>query len=102
MNQGTDTFNALIRKPIAFLPIAMSITALSLLGFVGVAYGIAREPDEGALAHVWQLLMAGQLPILAVFLVRSLPRLPWSTAGVFAVQITAMLAAMAPVYFLGL
>ena len=102
MNQSTDSFVALIRWPSAFLPIAMSITALSLLGFVAVTYGISREPDEGALAHVWQLLMAGQLPILAYFLVRWLPRLPWPTARAFAVQITAMLAAAAPVYFLGL
>jgi hypothetical protein len=23
-----------------------------------------REPDEGAVAHIWQILMAGQLPLL--------------------------------------
>jgi hypothetical protein len=102
MNQCTESFPALIKKPSAFLPIAMSITALLMLGIVAAAYGIVREPDEGAVAHIWQLLMAGQLPILVYFLIRWLPRLPRPTVCVFVLQITAVLAAMAPVYFLGL
>ena len=102
VHQTTDSFATLIKKPSAFLPIAMSITALSLLGLVAVPYGIVREPDEGPVAHIWQLLMAGQLPIVAYFLARWLPRLPGPTAWIFAVQITAVLAAMAPVYYFGL
>ena len=33
--------------------------------------GLVREPDEGSIAHLWQLLMAGQLPILAYFAIKS-------------------------------
>lgn len=102
MNQNTDSLAALIRRPSAFLPITMSITALAMLGIVAVSYGIAREPDEGAVAHIWQLLMVGQLPILACFLIRWLPRFPRPTTFIFVLQISAGLAAMAPVYFLGL
>jgi len=102
MNQCNEPFPALIKKPSAFLPIAMSITALLILGIVAAFYGIVREPDEGAVAHIWQLLMAGQLPILVYFLSRWLPRLPWPTAYVFALQIATALAAMVPVYFFGL
>lgn len=105
MNQS---FGAIVRKPSAYLPLAMSITALALLGgayIVALATGHAglqREPDEGTIAHLWQLLMAGQLPVLLFFGVKWLPRAPKQTLYVFAVQVGAAIAAMAPVYFLHL
>jgi len=102
MNQCPDSFPTLIKRPSAFLPMAMSIATLLMLGIVAASHGLVREADEGTVAHLWQMLMAGQLPLLACFLIRWLPRLPRPTACVFALQITAALAAMAPVYFLGL
>lgn len=105
MNQS---FGNMVRKPSAFIPLAMSITALAL---VAGAYifalstghgGLVREPDEGAIAHLWQLLMAGQLPVLLFFAIKWLPRAPKQTLYVFALQLGAALAAMAPVYFLRL
>jgi len=94
----------MIKKPSAFLPLAMSPTALSLLGaayMVGVASGhggLIREPDEGAVAHLWQLLMAGQLPVLAFFAIKRLPRAPKQVLLVLALQV----AAVAPVSLLHL
>lgn len=96
-----DSLPALIKRPSAFLPIAMSAAAAVLVGIFVATIGPVREPDEGAIAHVWQLLMAGQLPILGYFLLRWLPRLPRLTAAVFVLQIAAALAAAAPVYLLG-
>jgi hypothetical protein len=46
--------------------------------------------------------MAGQLPVLAFFLVKWLPRAPKAALSLLAVQILAALSAMAPVYILGL
>jgi hypothetical protein len=63
-------------------------------------YGVVHEADEGASGHIWQLLMAGQLPILAYFVIRWLPRAPWQTLSVSALQVAAALVALAPVYFL--
>ena len=103
-----QSFGTVVRKPSAFVPLAMSITALAL---VGGAYafalatghrGLVREPDEGAIAHIWQILMAGQLPVLAFFAIKWLPRAPRQTLYVLALQAGAVLAAMAPVYFLNL
>jgi len=102
MKQDPNSLLTLIRRPAAFLPIVMSVAALVLLGVVAASSGLVREPDEGAVAHIWQLLIAGQSPILAYFLIRWLPRLPRSTVYVFALQLAAALAAMAPVHFLGL
>jgi len=46
--------------------------------------------------------MAGQVPMLAYFVIRWLPRIPRQTLFVLALQIGLALAAMAPVYLLGL
>jgi hypothetical protein len=64
--------------------------------------GLAREPDEGSIAHLWQILMAGQLPLLVFFAIKWLPRAPRQTLYILALQGGAALAAMAPVYFLNL
>ena len=104
----SESFRTMVRKPSAFLPVAMSLMALTLLGgayIYGVATGrgaLVREPDEGSIAHLWQLLMAGQLPLLAYFAIKWLPRAPKQTLRVLALQAGAVLAAMAPVYFLNL
>jgi hypothetical protein len=63
---------------------------------------VTHEADEGTAAHIWQLLMAGQLPVIAIFVLMWLPRAPKQTLQVVAVQVVAALAALAPVYWLGL
>ena len=95
------SFGAL-RQPTAIIPLAMSFAALAVvLGHIAVS-GVAREADEGTAAHLWQLLMAGQLPVLLFFAIKWLPRAPKQTLGVLALQAGAALASMAPVFFLGL
>jgi hypothetical protein len=59
------TMYSTIRQPSAFLPVAISLVALALvLGHI-VLFGGVHEADEGAIAHIWQLLMAVQVPIIA-------------------------------------
>ena len=86
----------------AILPIIMSLTAFSAVMCHVVLYGTAREADEGAVAHIWQILMAGQLPLLLFFMVRWLPRAPKQSLCVLAAQAGAFLASLAPVFLLGL
>jgi hypothetical protein len=102
MNQYLASVLALSRKPSAFVPMVMSLIALAVVLVHILTIGVVREADEGPTAHIWQLLMAGQLPILGYFLIRWLPRVPRHTMFVLALQIAAVLAAMAPVYFLRL
>ena len=102
MNQPVYSFGKMIKNPSAFIPVAMSLTALALvLGHIAI-YGVAREADEGATAHLWQLLMAGQMPVLAFFAIKWLPKAPRPTLGVLALQAGAVLASMAPVFFFNL
>jgi hypothetical protein len=99
MNTETNLRNTL-KHPSAFLPITMSLFAVAVVVTHLVLFGTARQPDEGAAAHLWQLLMAGQLPIVAFFGIRWLPRAPRDALLVLALQATAAVAALAPVYFL--
>jgi len=102
MDQPINSFGSIVRRPSAFLPLAMSLTALALvLGRIAL-FGAAREADEGATAHLWQLLMAGQMPLLAFFAIKWLPRAPRQTLCVLALQAGAALASMAPVFLLNL
>ena len=72
-----------------------------VLGYVGI-YGAVREADEGAVAHLWQLLMAGQMPIVLFFAIKWLPRAPRQTLYVLAEQAGAALASVAAVFFFNL
>lgn len=95
-------FSKMLTRPSAFLPMAMSCAALAtVLGHV-VVFGAAREADEGAAAHVFQLLMIAELPIVALFAIKWLPRNPRQALQVLALQVGAALAALAPVFFLNL
>jgi len=85
----------------AWLPLVMSFTALAIVGLHIVRYGIARQADEGTSAHLFQLLMAGQAPIVAFFFIKSVAQAPKQTFLILAMQIGAGLAALAPVFFLG-
>jgi hypothetical protein len=91
-----------IKQPSAWIPIAMSLAALFTVLLHIAFFGAAREADEGAAAHIWQLLMAGQVPVIAFYALRSLPQDRVRAAKVLSLQIGAALVALAPVYLLGL
>ena len=90
-----------IRQPSAVIPVALSIAALVTLLCHALVFGLAPEADEGAAAHIWQLLMAGQIPVVIFYAVKWLPRAPRTALQVLAAQAGAALAAFAPVYWLG-
>ncbi len=95
--------STILKQPSAFLPVGMSLAALvTLLVALAMGGGGAPETDEGAAAHIWQLLMGGQTPIVAFFAIKWLPRTPRQALKVLALQAGAGLAALAPVYFLHL
>jgi hypothetical protein len=90
----------LLKRPSAFIPVAMSFIALTIVLVHLITTGAARQADEGAAAHLWQLLMAAQIPIIAFFAIRWLPQSPRSALPVLALQAVAALAALVPVYLL--
>jgi hypothetical protein len=91
-----------LKHPSAWLPVAMSLLALLVLGCDVALFGVSHEADEGATAHIWQLLMTLQVPIVVFFVIKWLPRDPKRALLVLVMQLGAALAALAPVFLLGL
>jgi hypothetical protein len=89
-----------LKQPSAFLPVAMSLVALAVVATHVAWHGTAPQADEGAAAHIWQILMAAQVPLVLYFAVRWVPRAPRQAAGILALQVAAALGAMAPVFLL--
>jgi hypothetical protein len=89
-----------LKHPTAWVPLAMSLGALALVLGHAAMFGIVHEVDEGTPAHIFQLLLVGQVPLVAYFALKWLPRVPGQTVLVLALQAGAALAAMAAVYVL--
>ena len=102
MDKPALSFGAVIKQPSAILPLWLSLAALALLLTHNAFFGVVHEADEGTDAHMWQLLMAAQTPILIFFAIKWLPRAPRPALYVLALQTGAALASIAPVFFLNL
>ena len=94
------SLRSVLKHPSAFLPVAMSLGALATVLTFLALHGPAPQADEGAAAHIWQLLMAAQVPIVVFFAFKWVPQSPRPAMAVLALQIGAALAAMAPVFLL--
>lgn len=95
-------FPELLRRPSAYVPIVMSIAALALVLLAVMFLDAAHQTDEGFAAHLWQLLVAGQLPVIVFCAAKWLPRSTRPALCVLAAQAFALLIAIAPVYLLRL
>ena len=94
------TLRTLLKQPGAFLPVAMSVAALGIVLLYLARNGPAPQADEGSAAHLWQLLMAGQLPLIGYFVVKWLPQAPRQVLTILALQVVVALLAAAPVFLL--
>jgi len=100
MEENQENLFDRVKHPSAFLPIAMSLLAIAVV-LTHIAFaGTASQADEDTAAHFWQLLMAGQLPIILFFALRWLPQAPRYALAILALQGAAAVAAFAPVYLL--
>lgn len=76
----------------------------SILAFVlvmtNIILGVPPQADEDASAHIWQLLIGSQLPLMLLFILAS----DWRarpTQFLMAVQLLALAAACLPVFLAG-
>lgn len=92
----------LVRKPSALIPIAMSAAALATVLAAVEFFGARHQPDEGAAAHIFQILIAGQLPFLAWFVLHWLKADSKGVVAVLALQIAAIAVALFPVWYFAL
>jgi len=91
---------ALLGRPSAFLPLALSAAAVLTVVVHIARAGTAPQADEGAAAHLWQAIMLVQLPLVAAFAIRWLPEAPRQALLVLVIQAAAIAAAAAPVAWL--
>jgi len=89
-----------VRNPSAYVPIALSSLALAVLLAHLARNGIVHETDEGTAAHVFQLAMVLQVPIVAFFAIKWMPRAAAAAGGILALQIGAAFVTCAAVFFL--
>ncbi|MEO8499665.1 MAG: hypothetical protein ABI565_02030 [Vicinamibacteria bacterium] len=88
------------KLPSAIAPVVMSMAALALIVVHVVRYGIVREVDEGTSAHLFQLLMALQAPVIVFFAFKWLPVAPRQGLIVLAVQLFAAFLAFAALFLM--
>ena len=87
-----------IRTREAILPLALSLVALALVvGHVAV-FGRVHAADEGTAAHLVQLLMAAQLPVIVFFAAKWIPRSRREALRVLLLQVAGGLVALAAAY----
>jgi hypothetical protein len=92
----------LLKRPSAFLPLAMSTFVLALILVHVARFGAVHEADEGTEAHLFQLLMPAQVPIIAFFAIAWLPRNRRDALTALGLQCAAAFAVLAVVYLLRL
>jgi hypothetical protein len=98
---ATEPVLAVLKRPSGFIPLLISFAAMATIVIHVSRYGTDPQPDEGAAAHIWQLLMVLNVLAIGVFAATALPRAPRAAGIVLALQITAIVAAAAPVFLLG-
>jgi len=98
----TGNVASLVRKPSGAIPIVMSGAALAVVLAAVAFFGARPEPDEGAAAHIFQILIAGQIPFLGWFAFYWLRRDFRSAASVIGLQVAAIAIALFPVWYFGL
>jgi hypothetical protein len=89
-----------LKQPSAFVPIVMSLVALAMIPMYVAMFGIVRSADEGLAARLFQLCLVAQLPIVAYFAIKWLPRTPGQALAVLMMQATAALSAIALITYL--
>ena len=97
VQQGT--VNEMIKRPLAWIPVAMSLAILAMvLTTLGLS-GAVRQEDEGTQAHIFQIWLVLEVVLVAGFAVAWVPRRPKQALVVLAIQILCVLAACAPVFY---
>lgn len=99
MNKNSK-IDLLLKQPSAWIPLAMSFTALAFLLGYAAFFGIDQHGDEGAPARIFQLIMLAQLPVAAYFAVKWLPKRPIQSMLVLGLQAIAWIIPILTVLWL--
>jgi hypothetical protein len=98
--EAAMTFTSLLKHPSAVIPLGMSVAAFSLILAVLSTVGVTHPQDEGAPARIFQLLILLQVPIIAGFAFKWVPRSPRPAVWILVLQVGAAVLAVATVAWL--
>jgi hypothetical protein len=78
------------------------ILTLSLIALLTVSFGYTQPPlpDEGALAHIFQLSIVALVPMILLFLVTADWKQPWRSIRALAFPAAFLIAAFTALYYL--
>lgn len=98
------SMNSLLRKPSAWVPIALSLGVWAMLG---VALSLSPWPpvpeaDEGVAAHIFQLWLVLEALLIPFFALVWLPQAPRETLAILALQVAAVLPPIIIVFYFNL
>jgi len=94
-----ELVSQMIKRPLAWIPVAMSLAILAMvLTTIGIS-GAVRQQDEGTQAHIFQIWLVLEVVLVTAFAVAWVPRRPKQALIVLAIQILGALAACAPVFY---
>lgn len=92
--------NSLIKKPSAWIPIAIPLAFFAIMLYRFAMFGPpVREADEGTLAHLFQIWLVLEVFMVLFFAVKWLWQAPKPALVILAVQIAAAFAIIAPVFY---
>jgi len=92
----------ILKHPSAWVPIVIPLCFFLYIAVTISFFGIVRSADEGAPAHLFQLWLVSEPLLLGYFAYRWLPRAPRAAATILALQTAAAVAAVFPIFYLGL
>ena len=89
----------LLRRPSSIVPVVMSGFVIAATVWHLTRFGLVHQTDEGTAAHIFQILMPLQVPVIGYFAIRWLPIDARWTSKVLALQVTLFVAILAVVFF---
>jgi hypothetical protein len=92
----------ILKKPSAWIPIAIPLAFFAYLIIFLSIFGIVREDDEGTAAHLFQLWLVLEPLMLGFFAIKWLPRARKEALIILALQILAALLPISVVFLLKL
>ena len=91
-----------MKKPHAWLPVALSLGILAMLAITFITSGLVREADEGVEAHIFQLWLVVEIILIGSLAIKWLPRVPRQAFLILAVQVIAVLLPCVVVFYFNL
>ena len=90
-----------IKRVSGYAPIVMSLLCFGVIAEANLEFGSSRPSDEEWQAHIFQILMALELPIILIFVITDWRSIP-GILPVLAAQLALWFGAFAMVAFLHL